>query len=259
MLQQKIIGSAAFLALTLSVQSTSNAQTQPAPSNWQVVTTFHIKPDYRTEFEATQKEVTAAYKKAGVPYRVVVQTMFGDLMEYTSVAPITKFAEWDGPNVLVKALGDAGSQRLLKRSGAYLLSVQRVGVLGLDDISIQTPGDPGEYIHVQTFHLRPGKGADFAAFMKSDYLPALRKAEVGNAWMNEPVFGGNTNDRVMVMPMHKLAELDAGPAVRKALGVEGARALAVKQAEIVGSVSHMVGHIRTDLSLMPPPPPKSTN
>lgn len=60
------------------------------------MTTFHIKPDFRTEFEASQKEITAAYKKAGVAYRVVVQTMFGDLMEYTSIAPIANFAESDG-------------------------------------------------------------------------------------------------------------------------------------------------------------------
>lgn len=258
-MQQQRIGRAAIIALTLSVPSISTAQTQAPQQQWSVVTTFQIKADSRAEFEATQKEVTAAYKKAGVPYRVVVQTMFGDLFEYTAVAPMSKLAEWDGPSVLVKALGDAGSQRLLKRSGTYLTSVQRVGMLQLDDISIRTASDSGDYLHIMTFHLRPGKAGDFANFMKEDYLPALRKADISNAWMYEPVFGGNTNDRVLVMPMHKLAELDAGPATRKALGVEGARALGLKQAEMVGSVSHSLGHVRSDLSLMPPAPPKSTN
>lgn len=256
---QQRIGNAAFLAFILAIPSICAAQTDTSADQWQVVTTFHIKPGYRTEFEATQKEVTAAYKKAGAPYRVVIQTLFGDLTEYTAAAPIANFAELDGSTTLVKALGNTASGRLLKRCGAYLSSVQRVAMLALNDISFETPVDPGDYVHIMTFHLRLGKGADFAAFMKSDYLPALRKGGVSNAWMNEPVFGGNPNERVLIMRMHKLAELDDGPPVRRALGGDGARALGLKQAEIVESVSHLLGQIRTDLSLIPPAPPKSTN
>jgi hypothetical protein len=252
---QKFLGSAALLALILATPSTSTAQTEPPPPQWQVITTVQIRPEFRAEYEACQKEVSAAYKKAGVPYRVVVQTLFGDLTEYTAVAPLSKFAEMDGPTPIVKALGDAGAQKLLKRMGAYMVSIHRVGMLSLDNISIRSEGDPGEYAHVMTFHLRPGKGNDFAAFMKDSYLPALRKAGVANAWMNEPVFGGDTNDRLLVMFMHKVAEIDAGPATRRALGVDGARLLGIKQSELVGSVSHMIGHIRADLSNMPAPTP----
>jgi hypothetical protein len=257
MRQHKSMGSAALLALTLVIPSISKAQTEPPPQ-WTIVTTSQIRPEFRAEFESGQKELTAAYKKAGVPYRVVVQTVFGDVMEYTSITPLAKYADMDGPSPIVKALGEAGSQRLLKRVGGTLVSVHRVGLLALDDISIRTAGDPGEYVHVMTFHLRPGKGNDFTAFMKDDYLPALRKADVANAWLNMPVFGGDTNDRVMVIFMHKLAEIDAGPPTRKALGVEGARRLGAKQADIVASVSHSVGHVRADLSAMPAPP-KSTD
>ena len=250
-----LLGSATLLALALAAPSISSAQTEPPPPQWQVITTTQIKPEFRAEYEAGQKEMTAAYKKAGVSYRVVVQTMFGDLMEYTAVTPLSKFAEMDEPSPLAKALGDAGSQKLLKRLGAYLVSARRVGYLVLGNISLESEGDPGEYLHIMTFHLRPGKGGDFAAFMKDSYLPALRKAGVSNAWMSEPVFGGDTSDRVLVMPMHKVAEIDAGPATRRGLGVEGAQLLGIKQSEMVASVSHMVGHIRVDLSNLPPAAP----
>jgi hypothetical protein len=249
MLQTRLLGSAALLALTLSM-----GQTQPPPAQWSIVTSSQIKPEFRTEYEAFMKEITAAYKKAGVPYRIVVQTILGDVAEYTSVTPLANFADMDGPSPIAKALGEAASQKLLKRGGTYLLSVHRVAVLGLTEISLQS-GDIGEYVHITTFHLHPGKGGDFTAFMKDAYLPAMKKAGVTNLFMNEPVFGGNTNDRVMVQPMHKIGELDGGPLLRKALGVDGARLLNIKQATIVDSVEHMVGHVRADLSILPSAPP----
>jgi len=87
--------------------------------------------------------------------------------------------------------------------------------------------------------------------MKNEYLPAMRKADVANLWVSQVTFGGDPNDRVMVRPMHKLAEIDAGPPIRKALGVEGAQLLAIKMAGIVESTHHSINKLRLDLSNMP--------
>ncbi len=242
----RFFGSAVLTTLTIAIPSISTGQTAPSPE-WSVITTTQIKPEFRQEFEAVQKEVTAAYKKAGVPYRYVVQTILGDLEEYVSIAPISKLAEMDGPSPLVKALGDAGSQRLLRKIGGSIMSAHRVTTI------------PGEYGQVTTMRLAPGKGAEFTAFMKDDYLPAMRKADVANLWVSRPVFGGDLNERVTVRIMHKLAELDGGPPTTKALGAEGAQKLSAKQARIVESVHLSIGHLRTDLSLMPTPEkPKTT-
>jgi len=248
----RLFGSAVLTTLTIAIPSISTGQTAPSPE-WSVITSTQIRPEFRQEFEAVQKEVTAAYKKAGVPYRYVVQTILGDLEEYVSIAPISKLAEMDGPSPLVKALGDAGSQRLLRKIGGYIMSAHRVTMLAMNDISIRTPGDPGEFGQVTTMRLAPGKAADFTAFMKEDYLPAMRKADVANLWVSRPIYGGDLNERVTVRIMHKLAELDGGPPTTKALGAEGAQKLAAKQARIVESVHLSVGHLRTDLSLMPTP------
>lgn len=249
---QKILGGASVLALT----ATLFAQT-PAPQ-WSIITTTQIKPEYRTEYEAAQKEITAAYKKAGVPSRIVVQSILGDLMEYTSIAPLAKYADLDGPSPLVKALGEAGSQRLLKKMGAYTNSIHRVTSLAIPDISIMgSSPDIGDYVVVSVWRLFPGKGADFTAYMKDDYVPAMRKAGLENFWLSRPIFGGNLEERITVRPLHKLAELDGGPLTIKALGAEKAQALAMKQAKIVESVSYTVDRIRPDLSLLPAPPPPS--
>jgi hypothetical protein len=249
---QKILGGASVLALT----ATLFAQT-PAPQ-WSIITTTQIKPEYRTEYEAAQKEITAAYKKAGVPSRIVVQSIMGDLMEYTSIAPLKNYAELDGPSPLVKALGEAGSQKLLKKIGMYMNSIHRVSSLAIPDISIMgSSPDIGDYVAVSVWRLFPGKGADFTAYMKDDYVPAMRKAGLENFWLSRPIYGGNLEERITVRPLHKLAELDGGPLTIKALGAEKAQALAMKQAKIVESVSYTVHRIRPDLSLLPAPPPPS--
>src|ERR1039457_2426948 len=176
---RKILGGASVFALTLSLSGISFAQT-PAPQ-WSLITFSQIKPDFRMEYEAAQKELMAAYKKAGVASRIVVQTILGDLTEYTSIVPLGKYAELDGPGPTVKALGEAGSQRLLKKVGAYLNSVHRVTALAMHDISIGGPSrDGGECAVVTRWGVYAGKGADFTAFMRGDYVPAMKKAEVAN-------------------------------------------------------------------------------
>jgi hypothetical protein len=251
---QRFLLSATMLG-ALVLPSLSIAQAQPAPPEWAVIISATIKPEFRQEFEAVQKEITAAYKKAGVPSRIVVQTMVGDMNEYTSISPISKLGDMDGPQPLQRALGEAGYQKIVKRISAYVLTQQRVVALAQNDISIQTPGDAGEYAQVGFLKLFPGKGPEYTAYMKSDYLPMLRKANVKNFWMSSVVFGSESNQRVSVRPLHKIGELDAGPLTTQALGAEGARQLAVKQAGIVQSIRTSIVHIRADLSLMPTQPP----
>src|SRR5260370_22229960 len=151
--------------------------------------------------------------------------MLGDLEEYVSIAPCGKLADMEGAWPLVRDLGDAGSQRLLRKIGGYIMSAHRVTTLAMNDISIRTPGDPGEYGQVTTMRLAPGKASEFTAFMKDDYLPAMRKADVANLWVSRPVFGGDLNERVTVRIIHKLAELDGCPPPTKALGPASARKL----------------------------------
>ena len=240
--------------LTLTLGLPAFAQTTPAPE-WSIITSTQIKPEFRQEYEAVQKELSAAYKKAGAPSRLVVQTMLGDYAEYISIVPITKLADLDGPSPSIKALGEAGSQKLLKRIGGYVVAVHRNTSLAMPEISINTPMEnPGEYAQVTVLRLFPGKAQDFVALIKDDYLPAMKKADIANVWVSRPIFGGELNERVIVRPLHKMAELDGGPLLRRVLGEEGARRFAEKQATIVQSSSYSIVRVRPDLSVMPAPP-----
>lgn len=254
MMQHRFWGGAFGIALAFGLSSISSGQTQPAPE-WSVITAVQIKPEFRKEMEGIHKEISAAYKKAGLS-RVVVQTILGDLDEYISIAPLAKFADLDSPSLLSQP--STLSPQLLKRIGSYVISVHRTAYLAMNDISIHTDmANPGEYAHITMFHLAHGKGNAFAEYMKNEYLPAMRKADVANLWLSRPIFGGDLNDRVMVRPFHKLAEIDAGPLTTKALGREGAAQLAAKQNGIIESVHFTVVHVRPDLSNMPVPPEKA--
>lgn len=238
----------AILALALSAIPAVMAQSTPAPE-WSLVTITTIKPDTRSDYEAWQKEITAAYKKAEVPSRAVLQTVMGNLLEYVSVSPLTHFANMDGPSPIERALGKEDAAGLMRKGSAYVTSVHRLASRALDDMSIRTKtSEPSEYALVTSMHLVAGKESEFNGWMKNEYLPAMKKAEVKNFWLSQTMFGGDPNERIIVRLMKNMGEFDAGPVLTKALGEEGARKLRAKSAGVVDSVHFSVLHYRTDLS-----------
>ena len=84
---------AILIAAAFANLQTLRAQTESKPK-WSLITFTSIKPEMRSEYEAWQKQLSAAYKKAEVPSRTVVQTIMGDLFEYVSIAPLAKFADF---------------------------------------------------------------------------------------------------------------------------------------------------------------------
>src|SRR3954462_6595335 len=83
-----------LVALALSTVPAIMAQSTPAPE-WSLVTVTTIKPEMRSDYEAFQRDISAAYKKAQVPSRAVLQTMMGNVLEYVSVAPLAHLADMD--------------------------------------------------------------------------------------------------------------------------------------------------------------------
>jgi hypothetical protein len=243
-----LVAGAVCTAFALSHVPSLTAQQTPAPK-WSLVTLTTIKPDSRADYEAWQKDITAAYKKAEVPSRAVLQTMMGDLFEYISVSPLAHFADMDGASPVERALGKDGAAVFMKKGAPYVVSVRRMATLAMDDLSIRTKTpEMSPYAMVTSMHIIPGKASDFDAYMKNDYLPVMKKGEVKNFWVSRTVFGGDPNERVTARLMKNLAEIDAGPLTTKILGQEGARKLTSKTAGIVDAVQYRIVRYRPDLS-----------
>lgn len=223
----------------------------PPPQSWSIVMVSQIKPEARQEWDAYQKEISAAYKKAGVPSRAVLETVFGDLNEFISVTPLAKFSDMDGEGPLVRALGADGAAKLRRRGAALVTSQRRFASLASQDLSIQTKtSEPEPYAMVTTLTLAPGKVQEFNAYMRDDYIPMLKKAQVANFWVNQTVFGGQS-ERVTVRLMKKLGDIDGGPLARRALGAEGAQKLAAKATGLTTSSRTSIVRYRADLSYEP--------
>jgi hypothetical protein len=250
------VSAALLIAAALANVQTLKAQTDSAPPKWSVVTFTTVKPEMKMEYEAWQKQLAAAYKKAEVPSRVVLETVMGDLFEYVSVVPLAKFAVMDGPTPVERALGKDQAATLMRKGRGYITSVHRITTMAMDDLSIRTESEPEPYAIVTISHLLPAKVAEFASWMKDEYLPAMKKAEVKNFWVSQTVFGGNLLERVTVRPIKSLGEIDGGPVLVKAVGAEEARKLNARRATFIQSSELRIVKVRPDLSYSLNPPQK---
>lgn len=240
----------AFANRTLA-QSNVNAETRSTPAvdgQWSILTVSQIKPEARLQYEEVQKEITAAYKKAGLPWRYVLTTEMGNLNEYTTVSPLKNFSEMDGPSPLERALGKEGADSILAKIRPLTMATHRIAILSRDEMGIHTPGGPPRFVMLSHYAIAPGKTRDFDNWFKDEYLPVMRKGEVKNVWLSYAVFGGNPNEATIVRMLDKLGEFDAGPVARRVLGREGAQKLMDKMSGVVGSVHYEVLRFRPDLS-----------
>ena len=147
--------------LAISAIPSLAADSAPAPE-WSLVTIVTVKPEMRSDFEAWQKEVSAAFKKAEVPSRAVLQTVMGDVFEYVSVVPLAHFADMDGPSPIERAMGKADAAGFMQKGAAYVTSVHRVATRALNDMSISNKSsDAGDYAMVTSLHLVAGKESEF--------------------------------------------------------------------------------------------------
>ena len=242
----------ASAALPLAAQTAETAQ-------WSIVFVSEVRPGSGQDYEAYQKEVSAAYKKAGVPYRAVLQTVLGNVNQYISVTPLSKFAAMDGPGPLVKALGEEGAARLRQRGASMTTSMHRFASRSVPGLAVRTKTEqPAPFAMLTYYNLAMGRGEEFDALFKSDYLPVVKKADIANFWVSQPVHGGNPNQRVSVRLMSKLGEFDDGPFARRVLGDEGYRKLVSKMAPMIQDVRYEVLRYRADLSYEAPPPTTSS-
>ena len=239
--------SLAALACT-AIQISPAQQNDQPPAKWSVVMITTIKPEMRTEYENLQKQVVTALRKAEVPSRTMLETVFGNLNEYVSITPLSKFAVMDGDGPLQRGLGKEPAAALLRKLSACVTSQRRLSSLEVDELSIRSGSPPPPLAMVSFYMMNPGKMPEFNSWMRDEYLPAMRKAEVKDLWVSAIVHGGDMAERVIVRPLKAMADLDNGPPTTKALGVEASRKMMAKRASFIEANHSAVMRFRPDLS-----------
>jgi hypothetical protein len=237
--------------LALSIPTAGLAQAN-GPT-WLRFQNTRVRPEMRQEYEGYMKQMAAAYKKTSVPFYITTQNVAGDMTEYTSVLPLMKFGDMDGPNPLLKVMGEEGLANLGRAAARCEISATRYYSLPMNDLMINKGTAPtGMLWMITRTFLNQGKFPEYEAWMKNDLKPALEKAGVTQLRVSRPIFGVPGGEVQTVRMLKDFAEIDGGPILNQKLGAEAARALNAKTNGMVRATTTTLVRVRPDLSYMPP-------
>jgi hypothetical protein len=218
------------------------------------ITAVSVKPEMQAEFQNFMKSTTnPALKKGGLQWRAVWQTTAaaGDAFEYIIVAPVEKLAEFDGPSALEKGLGAPGFASWQAKAGSLVTSVRRFIVRTRPDLSFEAKRTgPPKLAIVAAVHVGVNRNNEFENFVKNDYLPVMKQAQVSYL-VSQTIFGGNTNEYVTLTLQESFADLDKGPVTTQILGAEGAMKLVQRvPAGVVTQLERSISRFVPELSFM---------
>jgi len=250
-MKQRLVAAAAVVVVTLGVlvayMARSSGQQSPPQVQRSQVNVVRVKPDMIDawiEFQTTR--TIPALKKAGVVQRDVYQSAYGPLGEFRLVTPLNKFADRDNPNPIERALGPAGAKEYNDAQRKLIASQTTYVIQAIPDASFDPNPDASYKILVLSMnHVAPGRGIDYQNFVKNDLLPVQKQGKVKRFTVSQVVFGGDPNEYRTATFTDKFADLDAGPAVVRVLGPDGAAKLLQKTVGIVTSVQRGV-YVRND-------------
>jgi hypothetical protein len=110
-----------------------------------------------------------------------------------------------------------------------------------------------EWLVVTIVSVNPGANADYLALQTAEVIPAQKKGGVvaRQAWSSG--VAGTPGEFVFITPVTSFARFDEPNPVLKALGEEGAAALAARQAKLAQATKRLIVRTRPDLSYRPDP------
>ena len=216
---------------------------------WTAYTTSKVRPEMRRKFEAYIKELSAAYKKAGVLWFHSFETFAGDATEFITIVPVMKFGDLDGPLAVERVVGKAQWKHFSNRiARCYTSQTCQYATPHAESEINKTAAPSGAYWIETRILAAPGKLNDYLIWLRDDYRPALEKAGVVRFQVSQPVFGAVAGEIVTTRMLNRLADIDLGPVLTKALNDEEARAMAAKSVAFVTSSSTRILRLRSDLS-----------
>lgn len=237
-----------LLVVILTVNCVSFAQTAAQPA-WTDITTTHVKPAMRAKYEKYLKREMAAYRKAGTPWFLTLQTFAGDTTEYTTIVPVMKFADLDRPAIPARVLGPNRWRVLAKKIARCYSSQIVVYATPLTALRISGKEQPSGLYWLET-RSQPvsGKTNAYISWLRDEYRPAIEKAGVLGFNASIAVFGTAGGEIVSMRMLKNLGEIDDGSVLTRALGPDQARAVSAEGSKLVRSTSTRILHLQTDLS-----------
>ena len=179
-----------------------------------------VKSGQMAEYMEIQKKFTDAYKKSGAPFRYVLQISLGNPNEVVTIAGMNSYAERDAESPIRKAMGAAEYASLVARRSQCTASVRTTIEKALPELSLAGTMPVPKMIREVRTRIRPGMQNQYMALVKSDLLPALKKADVKVFRMRQVQWGGSRTEFTSASPVDKWSELDGPSRLETAMGKE---------------------------------------
>jgi hypothetical protein len=245
-----------------NAQGRGGAAAQAPPVRVRIQVT-QVKPEMVGTFQDLIKnELGPALKKAGVQYMWTFTTgPIGQGFTFVNVQPVANYAQYDQPGALGRAIGADGVANYNAKLRPTIVAQQAwVQTLNPAMSIVSNATTPPVLVVLQDFQVLPGKNAEFASIMTSDFVPAMRKAGVKDFWVYATNFGGPGGRISTARPIAKYAELDPQPGggllVRGGLSQEAANQVNARRAALFSSTETNVYRYVPELSFgMPAPAP----
>lgn len=199
------------------------AMSQPAQPKIRRVTFYTVKADRIGDFLAATKEYAEVVKKAGSERHLSMWASVSGHREYVQVRHSQKYAELD--QLQDPKTKDIARQitMIVARINGTVESARTVISTIDEETSLPIPsGQPQTYSRVMQTWVRPGQVDNYRALIKSEILPAAKKAGLKLYSRSRVRMGGSTFEFSSVTGFDKWADLDGEAPIVKAVGGQAA-------------------------------------
>ncbi len=236
---------AALVALPLS------AQMAPPASRLLQLTVVTIKPGMTQAYIDYQKsDVIPALQKGGQTWRESWRTaIFGDTFEVAHVSEIKSFEQYDSPSPVRKALGEAGYAAYLAKISPMISSQRTYAIRTRPDLGYVADGSAPMKMAILTLvDVQATKLAEFEAFLKGEWIAALKKGGGKFYAVSQVVYGGSTTQYHTLVGIENFADLEKGHPVTRALGEDGVVKLMTRSGNFTEHIERRIIRLDPDLS-----------
>ncbi len=236
----------AVAGLLLSLAPPS-ALAQDDEAGWSNVRVIEVRPDKAAEWEQLQQQRNEAIKKAGLTGREIWKVVRGDVDTYYIVTRVSKLGGNDEPPP--DPLGVAGFQQWISRVNQCVGDRQVLTLRRMPALSI--PAKEGRKPNLAILRLRtngPGQRQPYTAYLRDDYIPALKKAKVDGVYVSRIFAGDSVRTWAVVTLVDNWAAFDEPNPLTKALGQAEAGKLIQKGARMIEQNETILLQYRADLS-----------
>jgi hypothetical protein len=247
-----VASSGVLIAAAATLPSAQTAKSAPArPQLYQAVFVT-VQPGTMTAYtDYQQKDVMPALKKAGVPARIAWSSgAFGDNYAFAFFSPVANLSQYDGPNPMVKALGEQAAEEVAAKGAKMITSRRVVLVRTHPELGIQgDPAAPPAPLAIITHvTVADGRRAEFETLIKREVVPVMQQAKVKEYDVLEVIYGEESGTYYTALPYESYEAIGKGHPFQIVLGDEGTKKLEAKFAGITTHVERFVARHRPDLS-----------